>query len=100
MIYFLQNETNYAVKIGFARDVKSRIRGLRTASPDRLRLVGAIPGERADEHRLHLELARFRGVGEWFRPEPELIEAVAGILKNHGGGRPWSPHVALLRPNA
>jgi len=97
LIYFIQNEANLMVKIGYAGSVKSRLRGLRTASPDRLRLIGTIEGSIADEHRLHHEFHRFRGVGEWFKPEAEFIEAVTEMLKGRGNGRPWGLHIAAIR---
>lgn len=74
MIYFIQNESNRAIKIGFTgEDVPSRMAQLQTASPDRLKLLGSIPGTTEDECFLHEMLDSYRMSGEWFRPHRDVI---------------------------
>lgn len=80
-IYFIQNETNKAIKIGFASDVESRRRALQTASPDRLILLGSIEGDMARERELHREFADLRLVGEWFRPSPKLMDRIRWLTR-------------------
>jgi hypothetical protein len=61
------------VKIGFAANVTSRIRGLQTGCPAPLRLVASVPATTADERRLHHEtFPAYREHGEWFRREGDV----------------------------
>jgi hypothetical protein len=66
VVYFLQNERTLAIKVGFTTNVKGRVRTLRTASPDRLRLLGVVPGDQGVERQVHRNLAAHRLAGEWF----------------------------------
>ena len=75
MIYFIQDQRTCEIKIGFTGDcdARSRMRALQTGNPGGLVLLHMVPGEKADEDRLH---QRFKGAherGEWFRPVPELL---------------------------
>lgn len=87
-IYFIQNMTNKAIKIGYSDNVKGRMRSLRTASPDQLKLLGTIDGDKVDEHRLHLRFTRDRINREWFRPSGELTSFIRACLARRGGGKP------------
>lgn len=56
------------IKIGFAVDIESRLRNLRTARPDGVTLLGSKTDVTArDEQTLLRLLARYRIEGEWFR---------------------------------
>lgn len=92
-VYFIGMETAPYVKVGWARIVDVRLATLQTANPERLILLGSIPGNLQDEARLHVALAQHRSQGEWFRKGPwldQVLEAlsVAGnvdaILKRLG----------------
>ena len=78
-VYFAQAGVSL-FKIGWARNVKLRIRHLQTACPVRLRLIDWIPGDRALERRLHAVASDSRTRGEWFRPSPELRDAIRSEL--------------------
>lgn len=75
-VYFVRSAQQNAVKVGIARDVRARIAGLQTGNPNRLELVGAIPGGRHAELFLHRLLGEKRLVGEWF----EIDDAVNVVL--------------------
>ena len=79
MIYFVQAEGIGHIKIGFTdgEDVNGRIATLQTASPVRLRLLGAIPGGMEEEKDLHRRFAAARVQGEWFKPVAELLALIA-----------------------
>lgn len=64
-VYFIGNGRGQ-VKIGTASNVKSRLSGLQTGSPDELELLAYIPGGNARERKLHDEYAEYRIRGEWF----------------------------------
>ena len=74
MIYFIQNEANRSIKIGYTGgEVSGRLRQLQTSSSDRLKLLGSIPGTEEDEKFLHRQFDSYRLSGEWFRPHIDLI---------------------------
>lgn len=74
MIYFISFAEVRAVKIGYATDPLARLKDLQCAAPYELRIVGAIPGDRRLEHRVHLLIGTLYGglFGEWFEEAPAL----------------------------
>lgn len=74
-IYFISDEDGY-IKIGFARNVQSRLETLQTASRQELRVVATIPGSLSDEKSLHHKFAKDHVRGEWFRPSHELKQYI------------------------
>jgi hypothetical protein len=76
MIYFIQNTRTQAVKIGVSTDPAKRLRALQTAVPDRLVLLGAMPGGRDVEAGLHARFSVNRLGGEWF----EWCDALEGLI--------------------
>jgi T5orf172 domain len=89
-VYFVQAETLGFVKIGYAKDVKSRLSGMQVDNPDRLTLRGTIriggrhKAERA-ERELQKKFESFRVRGEWFKPE------VLSCLESSNSGITTSP---------
>jgi hypothetical protein len=75
MIYFIRNTTNGAVKIGQSRNPAKRFSVLQTASPDLLEMLGT---------------NRMRPSGEWFRGDPEFLEAIHSLMARRSR-RPLSP---------
>ena len=72
-IYFIQNEDNNLIKIGYAKNVQKRIVALQTPSTSKLILLGNIPGNFDFEKRLHKRFHGAKKSGEWFRPTFELL---------------------------
>ncbi len=98
-IYFILSgvptEERSFVKIGWAKDLKTRIATLQTASPLQFVLLGVEEGDRKDEGEWHKRMARFRFRGEWFEAEP-----VMEMLEEHWGT--WLPRtrIGLQYPGA
>lgn len=66
-VYVVRAEGTNAVKVGFSRDVKSRVATLQTASPFPLKLLGHFVGfDESHERAVHAGLASRRASGEWF----------------------------------
>jgi hypothetical protein len=64
-----------AIKIGWSgAHPSSRMAQLQTASPNKLRLVGALLAASHEEGALHARFARHRIRGEWFRPVDEIVD--------------------------
>jgi len=78
-VYFIRHPSGH-IKIGYSKDVASRLRGLQTANPINLSLIGFVPGTRQDERALHRKLGEWRSGGEWFMPSREVVEEVSRIL--------------------
>lgn len=66
------------VKIGWSRNIRQRLRHLRTGLPGPLYLLSFIEGPKRLESELHAQLSEVRVKGEWFRTG----EAVARAIKN------------------
>lgn len=64
------------MKIGVSSDVEKRRRTLRRGLPFDIEIIFAGPGSHAMERTLHRQFADSRLGGEWFRPNPEIPEAV------------------------
>jgi hypothetical protein len=69
--YFVRFGNDGPIKIGVARNLKSRLGGMQTSSPVPLTCIGFIPGNR--EYGLHYKFRKIRLAGEWFEPIPELL---------------------------
>lgn len=74
-VYFVGSKGG-PIKIGKARNVKSRLAGLNTSSPEPLDLLGVMFGVDQLEKALHARFAHLRMHGEWFRRDQELLEFI------------------------
>jgi hypothetical protein len=80
-VYFI--ECSGRIKIGFSKDVQSRLRKFATGSPFKFSLLGAIDGDRYLEHRIHKHLVAYREHGEWFR-DCDQVRSVYADLRDNG----------------
>lgn len=87
VVYFIQGTAIPLIKIGIANNVVSRLYSLQSGSPDELRLLTTQPGGGLVEKTLHDRFSHLRVRGEWFRPEPELIEYIESV-KHKGDTTP------------
>lgn len=78
VIYIAEQVGGRLVKIGWTTGCpKRRVQSLQTGSPKKLRLVGTIPAESAeDEKRLHTQFADLRVHGEWFKRSKAILSLV------------------------
>lgn len=76
-IYFLR--CGDRIKIGYSADVENRQKELATGAPNKLELIGHIPGRRRDESTIHRYLEAYRTNGEWFT-DSEPVRACIGML--------------------
>lgn len=81
MIYFIRDESTQHIKIGFtAESGADRLRHLQTGCPGKLVLLLQIDGSSKNETEWHDRFAVARERGEWFRPVPELLQAIEEML--------------------
>lgn len=79
VVYFIQARTIGLVKIGLARDANSRMKELQIGCPDELVMLGWIehPRPSAFEAALHRTFSKLRVRGEWYLPDPAILELIA-----------------------
>lgn len=80
-VYFLQRGSDGPVKIGFATDVKDRVKTLQIASPERLRVIRQIKGNIAVERWLHKNFKKHRLNGEWFSFCDEMLTIEPPVIE-------------------
>lgn len=80
-VYFLEARESSRIKIGFATNLERRISALQTGSPERLIVLGTIPGTRADERNLHKRFSKYRLSGEWFRNAQPLLRYILKVTR-------------------
>ncbi len=87
MIYAVQAGTNGPIKIGFAKDIKSRMASIQTGCPDRLTLLGTceVEDDSLVEKYLHKLNSAFHLRGEWFKPGFRVLETVEAIQTGKAG---------------
>jgi hypothetical protein len=78
-VYFARAGEDGPVKIGHAKDVRSRLSSMQTGCPIPLTLLGVLPGGREREAELHARFADLRVRGEWFRVEGALVDLIAKL---------------------
>lgn len=80
-VYFI--ECAGRIKIGYAKDVRDRIRALSTGAAHNLTLLGTIDGSVHYERAIHARLKHLRQRGEWFVDCDEVRELMA-LLQTNG----------------
>ena len=78
-VYFVQPEGGGPIKIGRSIQPQKRISSLSCASPTPLELIATAPGGAFAESSLHSQFSDLRLHGEWFRPEPELLDFIREV---------------------
>jgi hypothetical protein len=74
MIYFIQDIESKHIKIGYTKNIKSRISNLQVGSSSKLKLLGYISGDLTLEKEIHYIFREFTVRGEWFRVDQTIID--------------------------
>lgn len=77
LIYFVQESSIGAIKIGVSKHPKKRAKELQDHSLYVIKLLATVDGGYSVEHALHHLFAHAYIRGEWFRPVEELIAYIA-----------------------
>ena len=80
-IYMMEDRHTGLVKIGHSKDPGYRERTLQSQKPS-IRMLGAWPGSRLDETRLHSMYSHKRKRGEWFALRPADIDVVRAYCQS------------------
>jgi hypothetical protein len=78
-VYFIADDAGGPVKIGQSKAPIERLTALQTSYPYRLRLLAQASGAQLQEVQLHARFAHLRLLGEWFRPDPELLSFITTL---------------------
>jgi len=83
MIYFIQQDINGPIKIGYTENnPESRLKALQTGNSNTLTLLGYIDGEEQQEKMIHRFFNGYRINGEWFRPDPFVMDYIFSLIFN------------------
>jgi hypothetical protein len=77
-VYFI-GDASIAIKIGIAGSVQARVKMLQVASPIKLSILAARPGNLLMEQAYHSRFSAHRLHGEWFAPHPEILAEIEHI---------------------
>ena len=77
-VYFVQAGEDGPVKIGFAKDARSRLSKMQSDNHETLRLVACYEGTTKDERGLHQIFSCHRVRGEWF--SADVLQHLGRVL--------------------
>lgn len=75
-VYFIRRSRDDFIKIGVSMHPEKRMRAIMMAAGVPMTMLGAVRGGFGMERGLHHEFRHLRAVGEWFRPEDDLLRRV------------------------
>jgi hypothetical protein len=81
VVYFVQRDSDGAIKIGWSSDVVRRLAELRKVSRCELRLLACFPGDKPDELRMHELFAELLIGDEWFRADAAILQFLRGMCE-------------------
>lgn len=78
-IYFIAEDNNQRIKIGYSKDPEKRLKQLKTGNSNGLRIVKTIPGNKIEENKYHKYFERYKipNSKEWFIFSEEILAFVA-----------------------
>lgn len=75
-VYFIQDDKG-RVKIGWTRDIRTRLMALQSGTLDNLALLRVVDGSKTVERWFHKRFAKHRIRGEWFAFASEMLTIAA-----------------------
>lgn len=75
LVYFIGSATG-PIKIGIAIDPEARLKGLQTASPEKLYILTTCSGGLKQEQAYHNRFSKHRLEGEWFERHPDILAEI------------------------
>jgi DNA-binding XRE family transcriptional regulator len=73
-VYFIQDGVSGLIKIGYAQRPWVRLSKMQSDSPGVLTIIALEDGGLEREVELHRQFAGHRERGEWFRPDPAILD--------------------------
>ena len=82
LVYFIQEGDSGPIKVGVAKNVKTRMNTLQVGNPRTLHLLGTMPAKVGTERVLHNRFRHSRIGGEWFTPGEDILNYIAQLSNN------------------
>ena len=82
MIYFITQQNHKFVKIGYTRDIDTRLSSLQVGNPYKLDVYAVIKGDSFQEWWFQKKFQAHRIRGEWFIFHDDIRKAVDTIVKD------------------
>ena len=79
MVYFIQAGDNGPIKIGVSSTPREHVKILQQGSPEELKLIAQIPGDRSLEKKVREDLKAFRRGRKWFDATDEVLDYIEKI---------------------
>jgi len=75
-VYFFRLGEGGPIKIGFTKNIRSRLTIIQVGNPCMVVLLAVFPGGRKEEFELHKKFIKYKLYGEWFEPNEELLSLI------------------------
>lgn len=75
-VYFIQEQEKGRIKIGETINISQRYRQINGMLPQKIRVLGFVPGIDKYERFLHKKFEKHRLKGEWFEPAQEILDYI------------------------
>ena len=72
-VYYIQEEMDGNIKIGFSDDPIKRLSQHQTSNPRELRMLVYVKGNKEDEKKIQKKFESLQTTGEWFKPDKRLL---------------------------
>lgn len=72
-VYCIGDKPGGPVKLGYARDLRTRLQSMQTSNPAKLHVLASFPGVRGQEIAAHDKFSSLHIRNEWFQDEAEQI---------------------------
>lgn len=79
VVYFVQRDSDGAIKIGWTSDLERRLRELRRDARCLVQVLACFIGAKPDELALHARFADERLAEEWFHPSDRLLTFIVSL---------------------
>jgi len=79
MIYFVQEENNGLIKIGYSTNPEKRLKTLQSKATKKLSIMKTREGDYDTESFLHIKFLNHLAYNEWFYPHKELIDYIKNL---------------------
>jgi len=79
VVYFAHDQASRAIKIGWSRTPKRRMKDLNIGNPNVIKILGTVPGWKDAAQALHYKFWHLRIQGEWFRECNELLGYIRDV---------------------
>jgi hypothetical protein len=78
-IYFFESELTKLIKIGFSGNVVRRKKQIEGMQGGKINILKKINSSQKNEKYLHERFSHLKIQGEWFRPDPELLDFIKNL---------------------